>query len=55
MVKFHHTVGPGVPLQLIVEPQPDAQVHFELRSAQGLVASGTIRRRARIRAVVSGR
>ncbi|HWW19936.1 MAG TPA: hypothetical protein VNZ06_03950 [Steroidobacteraceae bacterium] len=54
-VKFHHTLAPGEPLQLSVECHSDARVHFELRSARALVASGTIKRRARIRAVVSGR
>lgn len=54
-VKFHHTVAPGDELRLTCDWQPEAQVHFELRSPQALVASGTIKRRARIRAVVSAR
>jgi 3-hydroxyacyl-[acyl-carrier-protein] dehydratase len=54
-VKFHHVVRPGDALELSFEWQSDTQVQFELRSAQTLVASGTIKRRARIRAVVSTR
>jgi 3-hydroxymyristoyl/3-hydroxydecanoyl-(acyl carrier protein) dehydratase len=51
-VKFHHIVHPGEELQLRFEWQADAPVHFELRTSSVLVASGTIKRRARIRAVV---
>jgi 3-hydroxyacyl-[acyl-carrier-protein] dehydratase len=54
-VKFHHTVAPGDELQLTCDWQPDAQVQFQLHGPQGLVASGTIKRRPRIRAVVSAR
>ena len=54
-VKFHHTVAPGDELRLSCDWQPDAQVHFELRSAQGLVASGTIQRRAQMHTVGSAR
>jgi 3-hydroxyacyl-[acyl-carrier-protein] dehydratase len=54
-VKFHHVVRPGDALQLSFEWQSDTQVQFELRMAQVLVASGTIKRRAKIRAVVSAR
>jgi 3-hydroxyacyl-[acyl-carrier-protein] dehydratase len=54
-VKFHHPVAPGDPLQLSLRWQPDAHVQFELRSPDSLIASGTVKRRARIRAVVSGR
>jgi 3-hydroxymyristoyl/3-hydroxydecanoyl-(acyl carrier protein) dehydratase len=54
-VKFHHTVVPGDDLQLSFESQPDARLHFELRSPVALVASGTLKRRVRIRAVMSGR
>jgi 3-hydroxyacyl-[acyl-carrier-protein] dehydratase len=54
-VKFHHVVHPGDALRLEFEWRPDGQVHFELRCVDTLVASGTAKRRARIRAVVSAR
>jgi|HubBroStandDraft_1064217.scaffolds.fasta_scaffold06681_6 3-hydroxyacyl-[acyl-carrier-protein] dehydratase len=54
-VKFHHVVAAGEQLQLTFEWPTDAPVHFELHSGRTLVASGTLRRRARIRAVVSAR
>jgi 3-hydroxyacyl-[acyl-carrier-protein] dehydratase len=54
-VKFHHVVRPGDALQLDFESHPDGPVHFELRSNGTLVASGTVKRRAKIRAVVSTR
>jgi 3-hydroxymyristoyl/3-hydroxydecanoyl-(acyl carrier protein) dehydratase len=52
-VKFHHVVRPGDELQLTFEWQPDAPVHFELRTQQALVASGSIKRRPGIHAVPS--
>jgi len=54
-VKFHHLVRPGDALRLEFDWQSDGQVHFELRCRDTLVASGTAKRRARIRAVVSAR
>lgn len=44
-VKFHRAVRPGELLQLEYESQPDGRARFELRSADALVASGTIERR----------
>jgi 3-hydroxymyristoyl/3-hydroxydecanoyl-(acyl carrier protein) dehydratase len=44
-VKFHRAVRPGEPLQLEYEAQPDGRARFELRTADALVASGTIERR----------
>jgi 3-hydroxymyristoyl/3-hydroxydecanoyl-(acyl carrier protein) dehydratase len=54
-VKFHHVAHAGEELLLEFESQADGQVRFELRAAHVLVASGTVKRRARIRAVVSAR
>jgi 3-hydroxymyristoyl/3-hydroxydecanoyl-(acyl carrier protein) dehydratase len=54
-VKFHHVTRAGEPLQLEFEWHADGQVHFVLRAGRMLVASGTVRPRARIRAVVSAR
>jgi 3-hydroxyacyl-[acyl-carrier-protein] dehydratase len=54
-VKFHHVTRAGEELLLEFESRTDGQVHFELRCSQVLVASGTVKRRARIRAVVSAR
>jgi 3-hydroxyacyl-[acyl-carrier-protein] dehydratase len=54
-VKFHHVVTAGEPLRLTFDWPTDAPLHFKLRTEQTLVASGTVRRRARIRAVVSAR
>ena len=54
-VKFHHVVRAGEQLRLTFEWPTDAPLHFELRTARTLIASGTVRRRARIRAVVSAR
>ena len=54
-VKFHHVTHAGEEQQLEFESLPDGQVHFELRASQVLVASGAVKRRARIRAVVSAR
>lgn len=51
--KFHHIVRPGDALQLDFESQPDGSVHFELRSNGTLVASGTVKRHAKLRAVVA--
>jgi 3-hydroxyacyl-[acyl-carrier-protein] dehydratase len=45
-VKFHRAVRPGEALQLEYEMQPDGRARFELRTADALVASGTIERRA---------
>jgi 3-hydroxyacyl-[acyl-carrier-protein] dehydratase len=45
-VKFHRAVRPGEALQLEYELQPDGRARFELRTADALVASGTIERRA---------
>ena len=44
-VKYHRAVRPGEPLQLEYESQPDGRARFELRTADALVASGTIERR----------
>jgi 3-hydroxyacyl-[acyl-carrier-protein] dehydratase len=44
-VKFHRAVRPGEQLQLEYELQPDGRARFELRTADTLVASGTIERR----------
>ena len=54
-IKFHRIVHPGEALSLQFDWRSDGQVHFELRSSQALVASGTAKRRAHIRAVVSAR
>jgi 3-hydroxymyristoyl/3-hydroxydecanoyl-(acyl carrier protein) dehydratase len=54
-VKFHHVVRAGDVLRLEFDWQSDGQAHFELHCGDTLVASGTARRRARIRAVVSAR
>jgi 3-hydroxyacyl-[acyl-carrier-protein] dehydratase len=54
-VKFHRVVTPGEQLQLTFEWHSDAPVHFQLRTREALVASGTIKRRASIHAVVSAR
>jgi 3-hydroxyacyl-[acyl-carrier-protein] dehydratase len=54
-VKFHHVTRAGEPLQLEFEWHADGRVHFVLRAARLLVASGTVKPRARIRAVVSAR
>ena len=45
-VKYHRAVRPGEALQLEYELQPDGRARFELRTADALVASGTIERRA---------
>jgi len=45
-VKYHRGVRPGEALQLEYELQPDGRARFELRTADALVASGTIERRA---------
>jgi 3-hydroxymyristoyl/3-hydroxydecanoyl-(acyl carrier protein) dehydratase len=45
-VKFHRAVRPAELLQLEYELQPDGRARFELRTADALVASGTIERRA---------
>jgi len=55
VVKFHHIVRPGDAVQLSFETQPDGAIRFELRSAGGLVASGTAVQRTRMRAVTSSR
>jgi 3-hydroxymyristoyl/3-hydroxydecanoyl-(acyl carrier protein) dehydratase len=44
-VKFHRAVRPGEVLQLEYESQSDGPARFELRTADALVASGTIERR----------
>jgi 3-hydroxyacyl-[acyl-carrier-protein] dehydratase len=44
-LKFHRAVRPGEQLQLEYELQPDGRARFELRTADALVASGTIERR----------
>jgi 3-hydroxyacyl-[acyl-carrier-protein] dehydratase len=44
-VKFHRAVRPGEVLRLEYESQPDGRARFELRTADALVASGTIERR----------
>jgi 3-hydroxyacyl-[acyl-carrier-protein] dehydratase len=44
-VKFHRPVRPAELLQLEYEMQPDGRARFELRTADTLVASGTIERR----------
>jgi 3-hydroxyacyl-[acyl-carrier-protein] dehydratase len=44
-VKFHRAVRPGEQLQLEYDLQPDGRARFELRTADALVASGTIERR----------
>jgi 3-hydroxyacyl-[acyl-carrier-protein] dehydratase len=54
-VKFHQVVRPGEVLRLEFEWQSGDRVHFEVRTSTTLVASGTARRRARIRAAVSAR
>jgi 3-hydroxyacyl-[acyl-carrier-protein] dehydratase len=51
-VKFHHIVRPGDDLQLDFELQTDGVVQFALYTNAALVASGTVKRRAKIRAVV---
>lgn len=54
-VKFHRVARPGDTLRLDFEWQADGLVHFEMRVASVLVASGTVTRRARIRAVLAAR
>jgi 3-hydroxymyristoyl/3-hydroxydecanoyl-(acyl carrier protein) dehydratase len=44
-VKYHRAVRPGEALQLEYELQPDGRARFELRTADALVASGTIEQR----------
>jgi 3-hydroxyacyl-[acyl-carrier-protein] dehydratase len=44
-VKYHRAVRPAEVLQLEYESQPDGRARFELRTADALVASGTIERR----------
>ncbi len=41
-VKFHHVVRPGEPVRLSFQPQPDGAIAFELRTADALVANGSI-------------
>ncbi|HEY1724722.1 MAG TPA: hypothetical protein VGF89_04825 [Steroidobacteraceae bacterium] len=44
-VKYHRAVRPGELLQLEYQLQPDGRTRFELRSADALVAGGTLERR----------
>jgi 3-hydroxymyristoyl/3-hydroxydecanoyl-(acyl carrier protein) dehydratase len=41
-IKFHRIVPPGLALQLDYESRSDGRVHFELRCADALVASGAL-------------
>jgi 3-hydroxymyristoyl/3-hydroxydecanoyl-(acyl carrier protein) dehydratase len=52
-VKFHRVASPGEPLQLDVSWGADGLAHFQMRAASALIASGSVKRRPQIRAVVS--
>lgn len=54
-VKFHRVARPGDSLQIDFQMQADGLLHFQVRAASALIASGTVKRRARIRAVVGAR
>lgn len=45
--KFPRGVAPGTPLTIAHEALPGGSVRFEVRSAQGVVATGTLARVAR--------
>jgi 3-hydroxyacyl-[acyl-carrier-protein] dehydratase len=54
-VKFHHVARAGDSLQLEFEWQANGLVHFQMRAAHALIASGTVKRRASLRAIAGVR